>query len=389
MKLTIALILLWLCILPVYSRPFIITGKIIDETSGVPVEYASVFIANTTTCTYSNADGMFKLSVSNEGEMNLVVSHVSYQLYNTYIPATKDSLMLLIQLKSQNYKLQGVKIIKKDPNRADKLNAFINGLIGGSKNALNCKILNPSVIYLRGASPQKYLSNWNLSASADSALKIDNASLGYFIQYNLDYFNHNYKGISYYGYPLFEDRITTFKNPKQIIANRQAAYEGSKLHFFRSLYRQTLAEEGFEVFKIAERPKDKDDNMRYGLMDDSVLIGKPQFVMQQTQEPLNIYDYVTVDSIAGSKTLSLNMPFEIRYLKREEESRYNYYPNYFVGIKRNKKAQTTIVKMTNHQIRFYSNGSVEKSDELMTIGYWSFRKLADCVPYNFIPTPKE
>jgi hypothetical protein len=47
--------------------------------------------------------------------------------------------------------------------------------------------------------------------------------------------------------------------------------------------------------------------------------------------------------------------------------------------------QVTIVRLRKSTLRFYQNGSCEKPDELITVGYWSYKQLADLLPYNYLP----
>jgi hypothetical protein len=368
----------------VYSNTVSVIGKVIDQNTDSPIEYACVFIANTTIGAYSDEKGEFLLSFSQNGVLCLVVSHVSYETFIVNITANKDSLNVLVKLKAKIYELQSVNIIEEDPYREDKIQAFSKGLMGQSKNSLRCRLLNPSVLHLYGKNPQNFSENRDLKVSTDSLLIINNEALGYKIKYKLIYFDLTFKRLMFYGYPLFENSVTAMNNDNRIIQRRKVAYEGSKLHFFRSLYSHSLEEDGFEIFRIMAYEKDT-ANLKYGLLGDSVFIGKSNVMLKQTKEQLNLYDYLTYDSISGSKKLNINQPFEIRYIRRGEENNYDKYINYFLGLNRTNNAQTTIVKLKNNNIQFYSNGSYEKPDELITIGYWSYKQLADLLPNDYSP----
>lgn len=395
------------CFFTAHSNTISVIGKVVDENTGAPIEYASVFIANTTNGTYSDKNGEFRLSSSQNGLLKLVVSHMSYQTFSVNIPMNKVGLNVLVKLKTKIYELQSVNIEDKDPYRKNKLEIFTKRLIGESRNALNCKILNPSVLHLYGKYPQKNIVEYKLNVRADSSLIIEkniveyklnvsadslliikNEALGYTLKYDLVYFNLSSDSISFYGYPLFEDWFDTGAGLKGVLKNRKIAYEGSKLHFFRSLFSHSLKEEGFEVHKLNAYQKDSADRKDYGLLQDLVYTGKSKVISIQTKEQLNLYDYLTFDSISGTKILTIKEPFEIHYLKRGEEFRYNFYHNYFVGLKRTKDAQTTIVKLKKDYIRFYSNGSIENPDEIITVGYWSFKQMADLLPHNYLPADK-
>lgn len=383
-------ILLFICFsLAVNSTTLSVKGKVIDEDTGSPVDLASVFIANTTLGTYSNKKGEFVLTFPKEGVLNLVVSHISYQPYSMNINSDKDSLTLLIKLKVRVYALSNVQISQQDPYRVARFQLFKNLLLGHSKNAADCKILNPSVLHLTGKNPNRPIEELNIAARADSVLLIRNEALGYTIAYNLDYFNLSAGKIAFYGYPLFRDLTVNSLKPKKIEKKRQAAYEGSKLHFFRSLYAHLLEEEGFEIYRVWAHQKDTSNHQEYGLLEDSLFIGKRDIFLEQTTEKLNLYDYLYDDSISGAKKLLIFQPFEVRYINNGEENNYVKHSYYSLGVKRTKNAQVTIVRLVNNYITFYANGSFVKPDELVTIGYWSYKQMADLLPYDYLPMKKE
>ena len=157
MKFILTNIIFLFCLLPLYSNMFSVIGTVVDYNTGLPIQYACVFIANTTVGTISNNKGEFQLSFSKEGISNLVVTHVSYQTFITNITENEDSLNILIKLKPQIYDIETVNINRKDPYRKDKIKVFSEGLLGQSNNALSCRILNSSVLNLKG----EKIFSWN------------------------------------------------------------------------------------------------------------------------------------------------------------------------------------------------------------------------------------
>jgi hypothetical protein len=372
----------------VRSNPLIVTGKVVDEVTGRPVEYASVFYANTTIGTITDSSGNFTLITSQKGVFDLVISHLSYQTYMETISSENDSLTILIKLKIKAYEIKPVVFIIDDPNRNTNMRIFKTSVIGTSENSINCKILNPATLRFYKSFEYENPEEWILKATTDSVLVIQNDALGYTIKYNLEYFlvhrRSNTMERIFYGFPLFEDCMNSARHSKQISNSRKLAYKGSKLHFFRSLYSQKLKEEGFEIFKIREKPVRVNDTQDYGLLADSVFIGKSKVVLEQTEEHLNLYNYLVTDSISGSVSLSIKEPFEVRYVKRAEDNRYYQSKYYSTGLKVRLSSQSSIINLRSGNIRIYSNGSYEKADELVTIGYWSYKKMADSLPFNYV-----
>jgi len=85
-------------------------------------------------------------------------------------------------------------------------------------------------------------------------LEIENQALGYKIKYLLtDFtFNTNTKEIHYEGPVLFTEMEGTPKRGHRWLENRKQAYEGSMMHFLRSVMSDRLEEEGFRVLRLAE-----------------------------------------------------------------------------------------------------------------------------------------
>ena len=85
MKFILTKLIFLFYLFPLYSNMFSVIGTVVDFNTGLPIQYACVFIANTTVGTISNDKGEFQLSFSNRGLSNLVVTHVSYQTFITNI----------------------------------------------------------------------------------------------------------------------------------------------------------------------------------------------------------------------------------------------------------------------------------------------------------------
>jgi len=388
MKRLLVSMLFLCCFFATSVKALTVTGIIIEKDSGIPVESANVFFANTTIGTTTNTFGYFSLSTAHKGVSDLVVSHLSYEIFMISIPLEKDSMNILIQLKTKMYPINSVELIGNDPNRDSYLYIFKAGVIGTSENSKKCRLINPSVLHFKKSFEKDNQEEWTLNADTDSVLIIKNEALGYTIKYNLEHFLAHKRSSTlergFYGYPFFEDEISTADYPNRISRLRKSAYEGSKLHFFRSLYSRTLEENGFEVYTVNQRSPKPNDTDKYGLLADPVFIGKPNVVLEQTEKYLDIYNYLVPDSVTGSVVLAFAEPFEVRYIRKAEEERYFYSRYFFKGLEVRFRSQTSIIRLKDGSIRFFSNGSYEKADELITIGYWSYLKLADTLPFNYV-----
>lgn len=150
------------------------------------------------------------------------------------------------------------------------------------------------------------------------------------------------------------------------------------MHFFRSLYHHTLEQEGFFIYKINLQDINPKIKHKLDLMSDSIFTGSNSKFMV-----LNLYNYIQTNLVTGKKTLQINEPFEIVYLLQKEEGNYIANIDYYNGIKRHYRSQTTIAKIKNKKLVFYENGSFSKPDDLTTIGYWSYIRMGDSLPFDY------
>ena len=240
---------------------YIINGKVVDEKIGNPIAFANVFLANTTCDTSTNKNGEFTLNVPTPGLYQLVVSHLSYLDYSSDITLSSDQVGLIVKLTVEIKDLEAVTIKSVDPFRTMNLAKFTVCLLGETKNSAKTTIENPKCLHFyRKASYKLETSKdtsfvkqgliWSyMKAFADSFLIIRNEALGYILRYKIAFFYEDNSHIVFYGYPLFEDLSLGIKNKKRLNVRRVQAYYRSTMHFFRSLFSDSLAQNGFKVFR--------------------------------------------------------------------------------------------------------------------------------------------
>lgn len=369
------------------SNNLILVGRVVDMDTEEAIAFATVYYANTSIGTTTDIDGHFLLKTKQQGVFDLVISHVSYETHKESISLHSDTTVVLVKLKIRAYPINPVEKVGNDPNRSAYLRSFKLGVIGNTETASECEILNPNVLHFKYNSDNKDSNEWVLTAKSDSILKIQNPRLGYIIHYNLEYFQTQRRGESmergFYGYPFFEDIIYSSNHPKRILANRKMCFKGSRLHFFRSLYAGNLKEEGFEVYKLTENKIRKANKQDFGLLGDSTFIGKANAVLVQTEIPLDLYQFIKCDSVAGSKILTIHESFEIRYTKKSEERKYYQLGYFSTGLKARFRWQASIVNFKNGSVCFYADGNYLDPENIVTIGYWSYKKLGDTLPFNY------
>lgn len=238
-----------------------ITGKVVDRVSGQPVPGTSVFISNTSNGTVSGKEGDFILNNVPAGKYELIISSVGYETMVHPFTEKDLPLRLRVELEVKMRELQNVTVEPFLEEGWDKWGkTFTDAFIGQTPNAARCRIRNYKQIRFR------YFRKSNrVIAYCDEPLLIENKALGYLVRYQLESFEINYKAGSttYAGYPFFEELD---KNRKEIRPryrkSREQAYSGSMMHFMRSLYTDSLLQQGFETRRMMRIPNAEKERVK-------------------------------------------------------------------------------------------------------------------------------
>ena len=137
------------------------------------------------------------------------------------------------------------------------LDIFKKFVIGQSVAAEHCQIKNIEEVQFASGETKD-----EIMAYTEKALVIESPELGYTIHFDLltFYYNKVTTAAYFYGYTRFVDWGKDEKTKKKWIRKRRDAYEGSTVHFFRSLVNKQLGKEGFTVYQLINTKKEKKDS---------------------------------------------------------------------------------------------------------------------------------
>jgi hypothetical protein len=340
---------------------YVVTGKIIDTQSSQPLQDASVFAQNTTIGTATDAEGNFKLYLPNGG-YDLVVTYTGYNTETKRVTTGGDANKnIVIQLFQKEKQMADVTIVASSEVKDgwEKYGSFfLDEFIGKTANSKNCTIRNPEVLKFYFSKKKN-----RLKVLASEALRIENKSLGYNIKYTLDSFTHEYTSeISLYtGYPLFTEMTATDSLQQlQWAQARAKAYNGSILHFMRSVYNKSLKEQGFEI-QFLVKANDKITSV-------------------PLKDEYGALHYEKDDSTNTVEILPNQVDVGVIYSKEKPA------PNFLI-LNPGEPAdfQFSILSFLPKQsIVIEENGYYYEQNELSISGYWTWDKVADTVPYDYV-----
>ncbi len=381
-----------------------ITGRVIAADGKKPIASASVFFSNTSKGTITNEQGEFALDNIADGKYDLVVSFIGYETNVQTVQPSKVTAPLTIELKVKVDELKEVVVggyVKEDWKRWGKF--FLDNFIGQSSYAADCTIKNPETIQFRS-----YKKHHLIKAFSDETLVIENKALGYTIHYRLELFQYDFttRILFYQGYPLFEE-METKRSRKQEhwAAKRETVYYGSELHFMRSLFRNKLAEDGFELRKLIKQPnlekqrvkavyakslfKKKAATNGSDLFQDSSAYYNN--ILQQPDEKEIVFPPIAADSIAYAiNKTTAGMDFtdylRITYTKGIEDNDYLS----FFRLDRKPMSPVSVLTLINKKpVEILANGLYYDAMDLLSTGYWSWsEKIATMLPFDYWPAKK-
>ena len=384
-----------------------IKGTVVNSANDEPLAGSSVFLSGTSIGTTSNGVGFFELINIPPGRYELIISSIGYETNVFSFTSEQLPLQVKIEMEQKVKELENVTVEPYLEESWDKWGLlFTTNFIGSAPNARNCKIRNPDVIHFR-----YYKKSDRVTAYADEPLIIDNRALGYTIRYQLEEFEVDFPNSStmFAGYPLFNDMTKDRKNvPHRWREAREKAYSGSMMHFMRSLYTDSLLQNGFEVRRMVrsnniekERVKGvykrevlKNTTTSGGII--SVNVPPPGDSTAYYQNIMRQKDYIdkylpglmTADSLivkseGNYKALYFTDYLFIMYKNEIEDIEYLVFPR----PSRKPGFEQSYIWLPNlHPVIIDRNGNYDPPQEVFSMEYWGWiEKIANMLPSDYTP----
>ncbi len=333
-----------------------IAGHVLDAESGVPLEGASVFAQNTTMGTITANDGSFMLPLA-KGGYELVVTYSGYQKSSQNIVAgTDNDLTVRLAKESQNMAEVVITSSNEVADGWEKYGSFFTRhFIGSTPFADSTHIQNPDALHFFF-----FKRSNKLKVTATEPLQIVNRALGYQLHYTLDSFVYYYKNDinAYRGQCLYLPLQGTAEEGARWFANRKKAYTGSRLQFLRAYYDTALTKEGFTVDLLSQTDKRK---------------------FNRVTNPYDTTYYLYNDSTADAE-LWWPVKASITYGKEKPDSSYLAQ----LGLPPDVGVQISYVDLLE-PILIKPNGFFIDQRNWINQGYWSWKNLADALPYDYTP----
>lgn len=376
-----------------YSISFaqIIKGTVVDDLEN-RLDNVSIYLDGTKTGTLSKADGTFILPFSKPTSGNIVFQKENYETFSTGISEVVNKNLKVVLTKTNTIE-EIVLVPYTSEAYTNYINFFLRSFIGDDLE--NVKIKNQKTLKFSYDKKKKLLR-----VKAPKTLIVENKNLGYEIEYNLiDYstdFNTNIT--NYTGTSFFKET----KNTDKVKVNRMNAYDGSLLHFFRSIYHNTISENGFIINQVVKVP-----NPNYPTEEElstlrdfmimtrsSKMINVPEDIKSISQRKSNQKPY----ALAITKTLIPDTDYVKRtnghvFFSFKDILQVNYIKTPYEHLKENQlmkgKNKTNISSFLHSEeeqsFEVSKEGNITTPDQLITQGDFSKNKIENMLPLDYQP----
>ena len=405
-----------------------IRGKVIDSKE-TPLIGASVYLNNTSIGTTTDDEGRFELTIK-EGVYELIVSYLGYETLQYQLDTSKPNKPLTFKTKPSANLLDEIVLNNKKYSKEERayfMARFKKSFIGRTNFAKRCKILNPDVIRF----DYNELSHV-LEAYVTEPIEILNKDLGYKIYYDLIHFELTNSRISYLGYTRYVKLKGGRGKQKKWKKNRRRAYNGSQMHFVRSVMNNTFSQEGFIIDQSKkvpnpERPSDSVIKRTRQYLRSIKGLGKPTGLVISSKNSTVSLATDKVKNVTPSKKTTNSKSFDlkrdsalailrkshlkklikvplkkklsqndfviqsgnrmavkfqhyldIRYLNEEEEDNYRRGPGKL-------KHQASSLTLFTEYVELDKAGIFIQPLDVFVEGYWSYEKIADLLPLDYNP----
>lgn len=340
---------------------YTIKGKVIDKGTKAALQGASVFAQNTTFGVASDADGNFTLKLP-DGGYSVIVTYSGYETESVRVSNTSeqnDNLVIELGPKEKSLEEVSIAISSEVKDGWEKYGVFFTqNFLGQTKFAKQVIIQNPDALHFYFSKKRN-----RLKVLATEPLTVQNFALGYTLKFAIDSFTYEYgtNANLFVGYPLFTEMAGTPDQKATWAENRATAYKGSIVQFMRSLYHQTLMDDGYEL-QFIEKKNDKEASIPLG----------------------NLYTDLNYKKDSSTNTVEFHpqqTSLSVIYNKAKPEQEYLDY-NQLAG----KNLQVSrLIFAPDEVIGVEQNGYYFDQTDITTNGYMGFKKIADMLPYDYEP----
>ena len=379
-----------------------LSGKVVDAESFQPLQFATVFINNSTFGDITDQNGAFQIDIPS-GTHELIISYLGYQTFSFPFNTSTLRDSYEFRILPDPIELEETLVAeKRDKSWYNNLKIFQEYFLGTSINGIRCRILNPEILILDNETDKNVLK-----ARSKGLLEIENPNLGYTVKYVLEGFELDFqnKVSRFAGYPYFIEEKLQKRRLAKVEKERERAFQGSIIHFIRALFYDSLEEDGFvinksEILPNPNRPSEEEIQEAIAKLSGNTSFLEKQnlnSIIQKQSLPKNIEGFsdeilfrneLIEKARNGFIFITYDQPFFVNYILEKEEPAYHE-----SLVKRSNQIQAvqtaslnyqfSKIQMTGKALRIFEDGSYFHPYDLYMEGYMAWERIGDMMPFNY------
>ncbi|MCE1199753.1 MAG: carboxypeptidase-like regulatory domain-containing protein, partial [Marinilabiliales bacterium] len=333
----------------------VISGVVTDSLKA-PIPFAAVFLSKTTIGTTTNANGAYTLTIPQPGEYEVAASCVGYKGFLKPFSADGKPHTLDIRLSVSSVQIEEVTVQAKSNHRIKNVTAMADLLLGQGQNAENSKILNEDQLFLTRDPQSGVVKGHSLRP-----LEVENRSLGYMLFYELTdfFFDPSMKLLRFSGNYYFKEMTGSPKEKKKWALHRLQTYYGSRMHFLRALFADSLKQQQYNLTNC------EIENV----------VGKSGIVSQKGHSIVE--NRIRLDRSERQMILNSDKPLWIRYFDNKPELSQE-----LIGFEPH--LVESLLQLTA-RVTVYRDGRVDNPYAMTWSGEMAEERLSDLLPFDFMP----
>ena len=343
----------------------VVSGKVTDAATNLPIPYVNVFFNNTTLGAATDSLGRYRIAGVPTELKELIASAIGYATLKVSLDLqSRKNLTVDFNMRQEDKVLSPVVIrAKRDINGADwyhRFNQFKKIFLGQHSNAASIEILNPYIVYFLEGEDK---DTW--TAHADQPLQIENRALGYKLFVTIDEFNASQSAFKMLITTRFDTLASTnFRENERWQFNRVKTYKGSPRHLFKSIIDGRYQEEGFRIYKG----------------DLTVDVNTKQMVLTPGEVPVAA-SAIYPDATKGSTKILSKGLYQINYVNTFVPKKERALLDYPFAV--------SWINIRDPLLTVAPNGEPNETANYTRMGYMNTLRVADMLPYDFDPVKEE
>lgn len=176
-----------------YAQQLKMQGRVTDADTGKPIEFATILLSYNNLWAISNDKGHFSMKGISKGNHTITIQCMGYQKRVMYVNLQRDVDDIILKLKADNLKLEGVTVTAKRKEDENTTSYTINRQTLDNQQLLNLgdiatllpggKTVNPSLmndnrLSLRSSGQEKGNASFGTAIEVDGLRLDNNATLG-------------------------------------------------------------------------------------------------------------------------------------------------------------------------------------------------------------------